>query len=559
MVLALAISLLIEAQPPSALKALVTEARIAATSDENNGGISKELLPRAKAIKKYGEQAIPLVMPLLQHPSPGVRNFFGFVVADLPGLTQRDLAPLIAAYRGGNGWVARAIGRIDSQAARDFLVEAFLAKPEHHSGLGFALVGLGERGGAALVRPLRTKVAVQPDFRHEACGVLQEVGEPAAKLVPMLLATLEDEQLPLENRLAALTFIACTPAVSETTTHSVDTIVKASKALSRDAQVGELQTRLGTPDGISRIVDRLAEHPSEVVYLARAGQSARKAEPAALRLLKHEHAEIRLAAIEALGMLGGKAAATRLVEFLPDPRDWRAPCAAARALAQLKALDQKGAIQAAEHSAWFQPTAKCIGAARRLLENGRAPEQDRSLWDIPDGERLVPSPTPGRGTDELDERSREKLRVTGAVRSLTEEGIWATENVTAPPIAALAVDAGILSGTNRGEWGGELVLLPAGAGQRLILEENVVGIHRLGGQIAVVTGLAHLGSRRGMLYRVVAETGGKLLATEWRVLPGAPERSFVLHNGRLFVSCTGADIVIDQTGTISIATQALVE
>lgn len=152
---------------------------------------------------------------------------------------------------------------------------------------------------------------------------------------------------------------------------------------------------------------------------------------------------------------------------------------------------------------------------------------------------------------ELDARSLQKLSVTGAVRSLPEAGLL-IENVTAAPKFGLTVDGGVLAGTNRGEWGGELVLLRPDAGQQLLLEKNVAGIHRLGAHVVVVTGLAHLGLREGALYRVAPGADGRLKATMWRVLPGAPARSAVLPDGRLFVSCTGGDVMVDEAGTISL-------
>ena len=559
MVVALLMSILIKAAPPPALKALVTEARIAATSDETNGGVSKELVARAEAIQKYGAQAIPLVMPLLQHPSPGVRNFIGYVVSDLPGFTQRELEPLIAAYRGGNGWVASAIGTIDSPRARDFLVEAFVAKPQRHSGLGNALIRLGERGAAALVGLLRSKQPVQPLFANEACGIFMEIGQAVRNVTPELLSILKDARLPTANRLAALRLLGCGCTVSESTRLAVDAALKADKPLASEEGARRSQIALGTPEAIARTVSRLAEHPEEVSYLAIAGQSARSAEPAVLRLVEHEDADIRLAALQTLGALGSDSATDHLTKFLTDVRDWRAPCAAARSLAQLKAIKRKEAIAAAERAAWFPQTAKCLRAALRLLESGRAPENDRALWSADDEKKVPPALAPRRGPGELDARELKKLSVTGAIHSFAENGEMVTENVTNAPSFGLKIDGGVLAGTNRGEWGGELVLLPPDAGQQVLVEKNVAGIHRLGALLVVVTGLGHLSLREGMLYRVAPGADGVLKATEWRVLPGAPEKSFVLPNGRLYISCSGADIVVDEAGTISLATRALVE
>lgn len=272
-------------------------------------------------------------------------------------------------------------------------------------------------------------------------------------------------------------------------------------------------------------------------------------------VLDDEHADIRIEAIRVLGALGGEASVPRLVELLSDQRDWRAPCAAARSLAQLKASGQQRDLEAAARAAWFPPTKRCIEGAREALEKGTALEPERGFVSE---KQLAPTPLAGRGTDELDARALERLSVTRAVRTITNHDPFTT-NVTDAPKYGLVIDAGILAGTANGEWGGALVLLPPDAGQQILLAENVWGIHRLGTQIVVVSGLRHMRYDAGAVHRIAPNAKGVLTAYEWRILPGAPERSVVLPNGRLFVSCSGADIVIDEAGKISLATQTNIQ
>jgi hypothetical protein len=114
------------------------------------------------------------------------------------------------------------------------------------------------------------------------------------------------------------------------------------------------------------------------------------------------------------------------------------------------------------------------------------------------------------------------------------------------------VSHGLLVGSNRGEWGGELVFLNERGEQLRLLDVNTRGIHAMPFGIVAVTGLAHLGFNAGALY-LVKEAGASYVATKWRILPGAPSESGFLENGDLFVACDGGDIVVTRAREIRLA------
>jgi HEAT repeat protein len=555
MLLALLVSVVVVAEPPNSLERLVGEARDAAAAKPSGSGISSEFARRAEVIVGFGAEAIPLTVPLLKHPSANVRSFFGYVVRDLPGLTVNELPALIAAHRDGNGWVAPAIASIKAPEAVAFLVQAFARRPHNETQLTWALKTLGGRGAAALVASLKDQTRVGPQWTEAACGIFREIKEPTAAVAPELVELLNDVKAPANKRTAALRLLGCSSPLSPETRAAIDAAVRRSPALARDEAVRAVQRQLGTPDGIAISLERLVAHPEEVGQLGSAGRAAPEAEFGVLAVLDNPTAEIRLEAIETLGVIGGERSVARLAELLSDPRDWRAPCEAARALSNLKATQRVSAIREAARTAWYPPTAACMTSAATALELGRPPEQ-RGFDEVPDGEpfRLSPAPSARRGPDELDERARNKLRVAGKIVGWSETGRH-VQNVSSVPLFGLSVDGGVLVGTDRGEWGGELALLGRG-GQRLLVEENVHGIHRVGSQVMVATGLAHLGTDSGAIHLVVTGSDGGLQASEWRVLPGAPTHSFLLPNGRLFVSCNGGDVVIDEGGTMALATSA---
>ncbi|MDP1824727.1 MAG: hypothetical protein Q8L48_15840 [Archangium sp.] len=554
----LLLSFLLAGSPPVELERLVRESRATAGRMADNGGLPQELLRNREAIVTFGEQAISMALPHLKDPNPVVRRFFGSVLEGLPGLTERELPALIAAYRGGNRWVVGAIASIRTPKAISFLAGEFERAPQGNEALAWHLGQFGPAGVQALLQPLNRDAPVRDHFAASACGGVRELGAGGTNVGAELLVTLASEMRPVANRKAALWLLGCVPPLSASERVAVDGAVTASKALQLDKNTSLLQVTLGTPEGVRIIMRRLAKQPEYVAALVAAGQSARIAEPAVLSLTDHPTANIRLEAVKALGAIGGDPSIARLELALTDDTDWQIPCAAARSLVTLKANSKLSALRAAARTAWYPPTAECIDAAGKALESGVVLSQQRK-WEVPDGSpwRVHPVPRAAARTEELSERQRAALRVTGAVRSWSERGPL-TESVVGPPSVALALDGGFLLGTNRGEWGGELVW-SSGGKQRPLLEENIVGIHRLGGRLIVVTGLAHLGINEGAVFRVEFAADSTPHATEWRILPGVPEGSFVLENGRLFLPCKGGDVVLDETGNLAMATPELVQ
>lgn len=95
------------------------------------------------------------------------------------------------------------------------------------------------------------------------------------------------------------------------------------------------------------------------------------------------------------------------------------------------------------------------------------------------------------------------------------------------PMYVVQHGPGLLMGSSRGEWGGELVYRDGQGNDHRLLEENVVAIHANGGETWVFTGLAHKSSNDGAIH-VVSQSGDgiprvrlvhRLLGEPYRVEP----------------------------------------
>ena len=110
-------------------------------------------------------------------------------------------------------------------------------------------------------------------------------------------------------------------------------------------------------------------------------------------------------------------------------------------------------------------------------ETLRCANLSRREWIVgPDG---TPAPAPVRTGDKLPFRPDPKSDMRGAAHVKT-------------------VDDGLLVGFDAGEWGGALYATAAdGSHARELAKENVVGFAELGGDVVVLTGLAHMGVSQG--------------------------------------------------------------
>jgi len=158
-------------------------------------------------------------------------------------------------------------------------------------------------------------------------------------------------------------------------------------------------------------------------------------------------------------------------------------------------------------------------------------------------------------TDELTEAQLRKLVYDAEVVSIGETGERVRIIKQQPDVGLKLVD-GFLLGSDRGEWGGELVFSEGRSRTATLLKENVTAIHRLSFGIVVVTGIAHLTIDEGALYLVQSRGHKSYLASRWKILPGAPERSELLSDGSMFISCSRGAVVVTPEGELKKASKS---
>jgi hypothetical protein len=266
---------------------------------------------------------------------------------------------------------------------------------------------------------------------------------------------------------------------------------------------------------------------------------------------------------------------------LTNEDDWKLAYASALALAGLDAKASLAAMDSVQKSHWYPPVRKTALAAKRHIESGE--ELAESEWwtfsSAPDSpsscgstaERTVRESPRRKLYGKAHARQLERLAYESAVRSYgppddaepDEHGVIEmndsnlVERVTTirqVPTVALKIADGWLLGSDRGEWGGELLHMPADGSSSVLFDANIENIFTLGDHVVATSGLAHLFLNDGILLKIELNSFGRYIASPWKRLPAAPVKSSMLKDGSLLVDThDGGSVVIDATGTIRMA------
>lgn len=507
------------AGPPPGLTPLLDRIPVVATDDP---GISPAEDALAKQVQGYEASAIPYLLPLLVSEQSRVRRFTGYVLRDIHGLKESDLDALIAARKRGDGWIAPAIAHVGSPRAVQFLVDDLRDHPESNTQTTWALQLLGARAAIPLAHLLDAPVDANVPFA--TCTVFRQMQSNAEPAIDVLLARAQSTAEPSANRSAAIFELGCIGASARHT-------IPALQAMAGDdglrKAVDQAIESMGTSEAVPLLLAKLQQPDAEFVFpqLARMGRSANAAGPTLSGLLSSSDPKLVVGAARALGYIGYDKEPTPLMALLANQDDWQQVYVAAESLGRLHVVAALPMLDDIAKRHWYSPVRAAARKAIEVLQdNGHYPPSSRNpsmnfiAYERVSGLPAGPHPTfVGSPSDPR----------------------------------TLKFGPGVLVGEDHGEWGGSLVYREAPAPPKTLLSANVEGIHELGGKVVVVTGLAHMLTNEGVLYRVKRGTTGDFEVTRWKTLPGAPRESGMLADGSLYVSCVGGAVVIKPDGTMS--------
>jgi HEAT repeat protein len=550
-----------EQRPGESLESLLARVPDVARGGDGVGSDEQAL---AKAIQAHGQAAIPYVLPLLKSERANVRGFAGYVISDLDGLTEANLDALMAAMRSGDGWIAPAIGRIGTPKAIGFLVAQFRANPERHTQTTAALEIAGAPAAAALARVLEDSHPVSSEYVDGICHVFSEMGATASAAVEALLGIATSKRFLIDNRFRAVRAIGCVGLGARPAIAKLRALASEDRRFADGVDSAVMQ--IGSPEAASSYAARLRVHPTDILLrdIAEKGENLRDVGPAVVEELSSDDWDLRVAAARALGYIGFVQAESALVATLSDVRDWRLPYVSAESLGRLHAQGALPALSKLKTEHWYPPVREAASKAIEVIEHGGQYTSKFPPFNFPleffayrmlDGIDVTDHlhPTIKTGADELTRSDLSSLGYDAKrVGYDSVEHRWRESPIRAAPVCGLRVKGGVLVGSSRGEWGGELVYLDGRGAAHQVVPGNTNAVHRMPFGVVAVTGLAHLLMSEGVLYIIEnSDTGFK--ARKWRMLPGAPKKSGFLEDGNLFIACDGGDIVITPAGEMRMA------
>jgi HEAT repeat protein len=534
-------------------------------------GISPEQSALAKAVQRFGPAAIPALIKLLESPQKGVSMLAGYTLRDIEGLGPEHLAPLMKARRNGDGWIPPAIANIGTPEAIDFLINDLRNDPEIDTQVTWALEKLGPKAAPGLANLLKCTEACDDRVFAAVIFVFSELKENAVAIVPALLKIANDDKFTRSSRQSAISAIGVIGKSSQPFVPQL--IALKSQVPTLESSVDSALASIGVTEAVPALLRTLAADPQSVLRrIADLGSSGYSAGPAVMEYLGDQRWDVRVAAAATLGQIGYAPAERQLQLALAAQDDWKLVYSAVLALVHLKANASIEALKHVRDSHWYPPVRKLAATAIGQIESG-APVAEAEWWQFSaiEGAPTSCSRVAENAIVETKERKMyskdhlfelaqlayESAKRTYTPSELTNSHKDSSEQLDKKreiPGVVLKVPDGWLAGTDHGEWGGELIHMPAHGPIDVLFEENIQDIFLLGDQLVAISGLAHMSMNSGILLRIDKSRSGHYAATPWKRLPAAPDTSWLLEGGGLLVNTHGGgSVIVDTAGRMRMA------
>jgi virginiamycin B lyase len=554
----------------------VRQLQAASLRQDRFGGITGLERQLAALLVKFGAPAVQALIPLLDSPDKRTAGSAAHALSKFGPLARPAIPALGRSLLGGNGWASFALSNTKDEAAIPSLVAGALAGRPTAAPALIRMGPAGQRAAATMVAQNSHLAAISEEFMN---GVRFERGDRSALVAP-LTACVKDERLASENRILACEALS---ALGKTAVDALPALRAVAK--SRDQALAKAATKalssIGDPERVPALLARLkaASTRREAISVARElsalGPGGREATPLVIERARDASWEDQVEFVDVLASLGDARAVAFLVAGLKSP-SWRVTMAAVRGLGRLgsAALPALPALEETERKHWLPRLRQYAGEVRASIARGR-PSGATS-------ERLVVGPeVPARGRD--GDPGSVVIQSIGGGRDAQAEWLarrpadkscrwpkaggqdgWKNGSdlrVELPAKLAhlarnqrgyfvtYAVDGGLLVGTSRGEWGGEVVWVKDGR-EQTVTEGNVFAIVARPWGLVLLQGLAHSFTNYGTASILSRGTDGQWTARPFLDLPATPGAVREMPDGGLGIATEYGTLTLDGKGAV---------
>lgn len=509
--------------------------------------IERPYLQLPEHFRIFARPGVDALLPLLNHQHPSVRAKAAFILSSSPFLDSRDSQQVVSAYRRGNGWLTWAVGKVAGEKEIPSLVSEGIANPREE--FGQLLEALGERAEPAIAEALNCS-------SPERCELVVRSLTKSLNFNTMISPELsrlsfdiaDDRRISSSCRQKAVDLAI---RFSVGYSYRRTGLIPASWALERlrvlgrdsDANVsGAAKSFLIDFKDASmaaeavRMLDKARgfDRQIEVLRIGMMGPAALSAAPKLRELLSDGDWDVRVAAAEALGKIGAIEAASQLAGSISST-DWLLSLRAVEALGALKSPEAMKVLNETSANYWHPAVRE---AAKRAI-SGTSIRNEDSFSDFMNPIEFYCSwketnPTPPANFEDFSEVAQMDFINDYNARLARESFRLFSENValrgSQAPYMQVIHKGWTFKGTDLGEFGGNLTAVSSSA-SRVVIDDNVVGLFKIGDQLYGVTGLDHLGLSYGFLWQInFAENGAPSAKIVMR-MSGAPHAIRVAPNG----------------------------
>lgn len=569
-------------------KAAIIEQGLAREA-EKYGMIEEDVL-LAEHVQSKGGTAIPMLIELIQHKSYSVRRLAAFTLIEFKNIDEKYLPIVVNALDNDTPWLVNTLGNIDSPKAAEEAVKRYMNADTSPSNQEFnALKNAGNLAIPHIIEALKCKGSCPDDYVYNFSEVVKEIKADRQLLLSSFEKLITDKKLSDEVVAGAIAVIA---ALEEDALPLEVTLIKL--LVDRPELEGSINyafVMMGTSQGIEILTASIQTNPSanNIIELAKKGRKAHSAAPVLLNLIEQGSSEERFLATRALGFIGNTEAIPTLIEQLTVPFDVELNIAATQSLAMLDKETALIPLNNVKNSHWYPPVRNAAAEAIQIIKGTLKPDEPDDVLRAPYAfsynkfmteeicevitlsredespeSKLYKESHPEQlqklsfdthvlsygAKDEIDQQLEGKEIIEVNSSNMIE----IRTPIKQVPELALKVENGWLTGSNRGEWGGELVFIDEDGNSNIVLNTNVEDIYRLGELTLATTGLAHLGINNGKIYKLELSKGGNWIATPWIKLPGVPRSSWFVETGELLINTLrGGSILLSENGSMRMA------
>lgn len=538
-----------------------------------------------------GDDAMPLIVQLLENDDALVARVGAVALSQANSIDPKYLAKIIKGLEKDVSWLAPALANVGTLEAAEFAVKQYLmVNSSPHNQEAVALQLFGRKAFPAILKAINCEFGCDDDTYYLLGNAMAEMEDDRAEAAQLLIRIVEDKTRAESVRLGALQmigFLDTSGLVVEANLLTLRETTPQFADVANQALIGIKSKHAGQiyADILTKEFDQAKLR--DVAGLGKAGYDAGEI---ITRQLNGKDLATTVLAARTLGFIEYTPAAQRLTPFLTAQANAQLSWVAAESLGRMKAEAAIPALKSAAKSHWYPPVREAAKKAIEHIETSKtyqseyhknnfgfeffgyeafglkacenitlaktAEPKDRKLYDSNAAQELAglayPSVILSYGAK--DEAQQKAADPDGIIVVNDKNMVEHRQEVKQVPSLALRVDGGWLAGSNRGEWGGELVYVADNGKSTQLLDTNIEDIYQLGDRYIATAGLAHLSMNNGMIYQLMQTEDGTWQAKEWLMLPGAPETSWLVETGEILINTNdGGSILLAKNGTMRMA------